>query len=111
MNVKPLQEEKWQSTQDRLAESGGLAVVIADETSSELAKSNNNSICQVLYHSEEFAPECAKFCGRAYDMATEAGKTVAYKCYAGLNCLAVPVKTETKTFVAIVGRTFVKAED
>ena len=70
-----------------------------------------NSICQVLYNSEEFAPECAKFCGKAFEMATEAGKTVEYKCYAGLNCLAVPVKTETKQFVAIVGRTFLKAED
>ncbi len=97
--------------QDRLADSSGLAIVIVDEDSPALAKSNNNSVCQVLYNSEEFAPECAKFCGKAFEMATEAGKTVEYKCYAGLNCLAVPVKTETKQLVAIVGRTFLKAED
>lgn len=112
MGAKQTQEEKnWQAAQDHLAESSGLAVVIVDEKSSDLAKSNNNSICEVLYNSEEFAPECAKFCGKAFQMADEAGKAVEYKCYAGLNCLAVPVKAETKQLVAIVGRTFLKAED
>jgi diguanylate cyclase (GGDEF)-like protein len=111
MSAKSPQENEWQSTQDRLAESSGLAIVVVDETSPDLTKSNNNSICQVLYNSDEFAPECAKFCGRAFEWATEAGKTVEYKCYAGLNCLAVPVETETKQLVAIVGRTFLKAED
>jgi ligand-binding sensor protein len=106
MSAKPTQENEWQSLQDRLAESSGLAIVVVDETSPDLAKSNNNSICQVLYNSDEFAPECAKFCGRAFEWATEAGKTVEYKCYAGLNCAAIPVKTKTKQLVAIVGRTF-----
>jgi diguanylate cyclase (GGDEF)-like protein len=105
------EENQWQSTQDRLAESNGLAVIVVDESSLDLTKSNNNSVCQVLYNSDEFAPECAKFCGRAFEWATEAEKPVEYKCYAGLNCLAVPVKEETKTLVAIVGRTFLKAED
>ena len=111
MSAKKTQEEEWQAMQDRLAASSGLAIVMVDENSPALAKSNNNSICQVLYNSEEFAPECAKFCGKAFEMATEAGKTVEYKCYAGLNCLAVPVKTQAKQLVAIVGRTFLKAED
>ena len=111
MSAKPPQENKWQSIQDRLAESSGLAIVVVDKDSPALAKSNNNSICQVLYNSDEFSPECAKFCGKAFDWATEAGKTVEYKCYAGLNCAAVPVETETKQLVAIVGRTFLKAED
>lgn len=112
MSVNQITEKKeWQLIQDRLAENSGLAIVFADETSPSLTKSNNNSICEVLYDSKEFAPECAKFCGKAFEAATEAGKTVAYKCYANLNCLAVPVKTENKQLVAIVGRTFLKAED
>ncbi len=104
-------EKKRQPLQAHLAENNGLAIVVVDGDSPALTKSNNNSICQILYNSEKFAPECAKFCGKAFEMATEAGKTVEYKCYAGLNCLAVPVKTETKQLVAIVGRTFLKAED
>ena len=111
MSAKQPQEKNWQSMQDRLAESSGLAIVVVDEDSPSLVKSNNNSVCQILYNSEEFAPECAKFCGRAFGWATEAGRIVEYKCYAGLNCLAVPVETETKQLVAIIGRTFLKAED
>jgi diguanylate cyclase (GGDEF)-like protein len=42
-------------------------------------------------------------------MAVEAGGPVSYECHAGLDCLAVPLKSE-KPLVAIVGRTFTKAE-
>ena len=94
-----------------LAEKSGLAIVLTDENSPDLAKANNNSMCEILYNSEDFAPECQKFCGRAFERATEAGKIVAYQCYANLNCVAVPVKHEEKQFVAIVGRAFTKAED
>lgn len=111
MNAKPTHKENWKPPQDRLAENSGLAIVVVGENSSDLIESNNNSVCRILYNSEEFAPECAKFCGKAFEMATEAGKTVGYKCYAGLNCLAVPVRAETKPLVAIVGRAFLKAED
>jgi len=97
--------------QDELAGKHGLAIVMADEHSSALSKSNNNSICEILYNSDRFAPECEKFCGKAFEWATEAGKTVGYKCYAGLNCLAVPMKKEEKQFVAITGRAFTKADD
>lgn len=97
--------------QEELSAKHGLAIVLADEHSPALNKSNNNSMCEILYNSKEFAPECQKFCGKAFEWATEAGKTVGYKCYAGLNCLAVPMKSEEKQFVAIVGRAFTKADD
>lgn len=93
---------------ERLADESGLAVVVVDENAEVLAEANNNSMCRALYGSAEFAPECAKFCGRAFEMAKEAGDAVEYKCYAGLNCVAVPVKENA---VAIAGRAFLKAED
>lgn len=99
------------SWQDRLAEESGLAVVIADEDSPELTKSNNNSMCEMLYASAEFAPRCAEFCGRAFARASGAGETVAYQCHAGLHCLAVPFKSGEKQLTAIVGRAFLKAEN
>ncbi len=94
---------------EKLADESGLAIILVDENSS-VSKANNNSICEILYASEEFAPRCGEFCGRAFQMATEAGKSVPYQCYAGLDCLAVPLKSE-KSLVAIVGRTFTKAEN
>lgn len=96
---------------DELAGKSGLAIVLRDEHSPALNKSNNNSMCEVLYNSEKFAPECEKFCGKAFRWATEAGETVGYKCYAGLSCRAVPMIEEEKQIVAIVGRAFTKADD
>ncbi len=94
---------------ENIADESGLAVIIVDEKAA-IAKANNNSVCEILYSSEEFAPQCERFCGRAFEMATAAGKPVPYECHAGLDCLAVPLKTE-KPLVAIVGRTFTKAEN
>jgi GAF domain-containing protein/ligand-binding sensor protein len=104
-------ENSQKIAQDSLTGESGLAIVLVDENSSVLSESNNNSMCRMLYNSAEFAPECAKYCGKAFEMAASAGKTVGYKCYANLNCLAVPVIADEKPSVAIVGRTFTKAED
>jgi diguanylate cyclase (GGDEF)-like protein len=104
-------EEALEATFDSLTDRHGLAIVLTDEDSSVLEKSNNNSMCEILYNSEEFAPQCEKFCGRAFARATKAETTVGYKCYAGLSCLAVPLKKEEKQLVAIVGRAFTKADD
>src|SRR5687768_13459708 len=95
---------------EQLAEESGLAITIVDENSS-VAKANNNSMCRVLYSSKEFAPHCEQYCGKAFESATKAGKTVGYRCYAGLDCRAVPVTSGEKQLVTIVGRTFTKADD
>lgn len=95
---------------DRLADENGVAIVVVDADGNEASESNNNSMCRSLYGSKEFAPECAKFCGRAFDKAVSAGKPVDYDCYAGLSCRAIPVWEGRQQFVAIVGRTFLKAE-
>jgi len=94
---------------ETIADESGLAIVLTDE-SGALSTVNNNSICAQLYSSDEFAPRCAEFCGRAFQMANDAQESVAYQCHAGLDCLAVPLKTE-KPLVAIVGRTFTKGEN
>lgn len=96
---------------DYLAEDSGVAVVIVDEASNELSISNNNSMCAALYPSPEFGPKCAEYCGRAFEMVAEAGRTATYQCYAGLDCRAVPIRSGQKQLVAIVGRTFLKAEN
>jgi diguanylate cyclase (GGDEF)-like protein len=97
---------------ERIAEESSLAIVIADGQTEPIDGANNNSMCRALYSSAEFAPRCAEFCGRAFEWANEAKKTVAYECHAGLSCLAVPLNskaTEEKSLVSIVGRTFLKA--
>lgn len=91
-----------------LAGESGLAVIVVDEKNS-LFKANNNSICEALYNSNQFAPLCEKDCGRAFDRAAAAATQVSYECHAGLECRAVSLKTE-KPLVAIVGRAFTKAD-
>jgi diguanylate cyclase (GGDEF)-like protein len=92
------------------AEENGVAIVVTDGSSTEKAVANNNSLCDVLSHSAEFAPDCARFCGKAHGLATNLNKPVSYECYAGLTCRAVPCGVGKKPLVAIVGRVFTKAE-
>lgn len=104
------QAQKKEKFLDRLADENGVAIVVVDAEGNTPSVSNNNSMCRCLYGSKEFAPDCDRFCGKAFEWATESGKTVDYECHAGLVCKAVPVWEGGKQFVAIVGRTFLKAE-
>jgi diguanylate cyclase (GGDEF) domain len=94
-----------------LAEDNGAAIIVVNETGAEVAAFNNNSMCQHLYSSPEFAPKCDEYCGRAFAVATEAGKPVPYRCYAGLDCRAVPLGSKKPRFVAIVGRAFTRTDN
>ncbi len=92
------------------AAKNGVAIIVADGSSHQEVLANNNSVCEVLYNSVEFGPECARFCGKAYDLAINLNKPVTYECHAGLSCKAVPAGGGEKPLVAIVGRIFLKAE-
>ena len=96
---------------DEIAETSGLAVVVLDEAGMELSASNNNSICSQLYTSPDFAPRCAEFCGKALSTAIEAGKTIEYRCHAGLDCRATAMKKGGKGVVTIFGRVFSTADN
>lgn len=95
---------------DRVAEDNGLAIVVQDENGHVAATANNNSICRTLLSSDEYAPKCAEFCGRAFQNTAD-GATYDYECHAGLQCRAIPVVDGDKRFVAIIGRTFARAEN
>lgn len=94
-----------------VADENGVAVVILDRDGREISASNNNSICQILWDSVEFRPECDKFCGKAFENAHNSTEPVDFVCHAGLACKAVPVADRSKEFVAIVGRTFLQSEN
>ena len=96
---------------DRVAEESGVAIAVLDENSKEAAVSNNNSICAALYSSSEFSADCARYCGLAYKNVWQEGKSVDFECHAGLFCRALPVRDRGRQFVAIIGRSFAKAEN
>ena len=113
METKKLPNKNtWKEFQDNLADKNGLAIVLVNENPTSIDEANNNSICKTLYSSDEFSSECAKFCGKAFEMSKQSETTVEYKCYAGLDCRAVPVKNDDVIkFAVIVGRVFTKAAD
>ncbi len=95
----------------RLANETGLALALVDVDGRQVSERNNNSICRMLNPDETFSPACAAYCGKAYDRAFGTGKGVAYECHAGLQCIAMPLRSIEPPLVAIVGRTFVKSEN
>jgi hypothetical protein len=103
------QEEKKKKMLERVAGENGVAIVVLDEDAHEVSVSNNNSICRALTASSEFAPRCAEYCGVAF-RNTVSGSIFEYECYVGLHCKAIPVADRGQRFVAIVGRTFTKAD-
>lgn len=110
---KEKKNKSWQEIQDEMSGQSGLAIaLIKDASLKTISKSNNNSICESLTSSKEFAPQCQKFCGEVYNQVNKSKKAVKYKCHAGLECVGVPVKNaDNQNLVAITGRTFVKSED
>ncbi len=104
------EEIREQSALDRLADESGLAIALVDESSAEVYIANNNSICRNLNPDGKFTTHCKAFCGTAFEEASEVGSTVSFTCHAGLECRVVPVAYRQKPLVAIIGRTFLKAE-
>ncbi|MFN0140413.1 MAG: diguanylate cyclase [Pyrinomonadaceae bacterium] len=93
-----------------LARASGLAVAVIDGPG-EIFTANNNSICRTLNPSGKFTGPCSAFCGTALDEVIEVGSRVSFTCHAGLECRVIPIETSEKPLVAIIGRTFTKAEN
>ena len=103
----------WPETQDSLAASSGLALLLVDGYQPPaVVVSNNNSICRAFQTSPEHVQLCDPYCGAAHSQALKAGETVEYKCHAGLMCFAKPVEIGAKRNLAMIGgRAFVKSSD
>ena len=103
----------WPETQDSLAESSALALLLVDgHQPPALVVSNNNSICHTFQSSPEHVGLCDPSCGAAHARAVKAGDVVEYKCHAGLSCFAKPVELGSKrNLVVIGGRAFSKSSD
>ena len=96
---------------DTLAEENGVAIAIVDRNGVEFSVANDNSICRNLNPNGELVGECMAFCGKALNNSLNAGKAISYTCHAGLECRAAAFEKDGKSVAAIVGRTFVKAEN
>jgi diguanylate cyclase (GGDEF)-like protein len=103
----------WPETQDSLAATSGLALLLVDGYQPPaVVVSNNNSICHTFQTSPEHVELCDPYCGAAHSRAMKADGMVEYKCHAGLSCFAKPVEIGGKRNLAVIGgRAFVKSSD
>ena len=103
----------WPETQDSMAASSGLALLLVDGYQPPaVVISNNNSICRSFQNSPEHVQLCDPYCGAAHSRALKAGATVEYKCHAGLSCFVKPIEIGAKRNLAMIGgRAFVKSSD
>ena len=103
----------WPETQDSLAESSGVALLLVDgQQPPAVVVSNNNSVCHTFQTSPELSELCDPYCGAAHARAMKEKATIEYKCHAGLSCFAKPVELGGKRNLAVIGgRAFVKSAD
>lgn len=94
-----------------MADENSIAIALVDEAGQEVYVANNNSICRELNSTGQFETHCKAFCGTAFEEAREVGETVSFTCHAGLECRVVPIDGGERPLVAIIGRTFLKAEN
>jgi len=105
------QKTSENSVLDRLADDSGLAIAVVDASSSEIFTTNNNSICKTLNPTGHFAGACADFCGTVFEECAGHGGRSVFTCHAGLECRAVALRNNERPVVAIVGRTFIEADN
>jgi diguanylate cyclase (GGDEF)-like protein len=97
----------WLRLQRSLAEKSGIALTTLAREGAVIGRiENDNSICQAMRLSPEYASRCQNDCTAAYNSAVEEGVTVEYSCHAGLHCFAAPVTINNKQLVILGGRAF-----
>ena len=103
----------WAEVQEGLAYSTGLSLLLVEgRQPPALAVANNNSICHAFQSSPAHAKLCQPDCGEAFFRAEGAGRSVQYRCHAGLHCFAAPVELEAGRRSAVIGgRAFLRVSD
>jgi diguanylate cyclase (GGDEF)-like protein len=103
----------WAEIQEKIAASSGISLLLVEgHQPPALTVTNNNSICEALQSSPEYAKLCDPFCGEAHARAMTADTITHYRCHAGLQCFAVPIQIDqTRGLAAIGGRAFVRGSD
>jgi diguanylate cyclase (GGDEF)-like protein len=102
----------WRQLQDSVAGSAGVSLLLVEgHQPPALVVTNNNSICETLQSSPEHVRLCDPYCGAAHSRATAEGELIHYRCHAGLQCFALPVKISGRSLAVIGGRAFSSGTD
>jgi diguanylate cyclase (GGDEF)-like protein len=104
--------ERWAPVQEAIARLAGISLLTCDGQGALPGAARLPALCRVLAASPEGARRCADECGRQRGIAAAEGRTVFFRCHAGLHCFAAPLATGGRSGVTLLGGlTLEKASD
>jgi diguanylate cyclase (GGDEF)-like protein len=97
----------WLRLQRSLAENNGVTLCTVSRDGAVIGRiENDNSVCKAMRSSAEHSRLCANDCTSAYTNALSESAAVNYRCHAGLECFALPVRVGDQQLVIMGGRAF-----
>ena len=103
MESNGLFPERWTTVQESIARLAGIALLTYDGRGALRAAARLPELCRLLAASPEGARRCAAGCGRQRGIAVAEGRSVFFRCHAGLHCFAAPVPAGAGTAGSLLG--------
>ena len=102
----------WGAVQESLARIAGSSLLTFDAEGREMAACGVPALCRLIGGDPEGARRCAAWCGRHRELAAAENRTIFYRCHAGLQCFAAPLRAAGRDVGALLGgRTLERATD
>jgi diguanylate cyclase (GGDEF)-like protein len=102
----------WGPIQESLGRIAGLSLLTFDTHGRELAAAGVPELCRLIEADPEGGRLCAAWCGRHRELAVAESRSIFYRCHAGLQCFAAPLRIAGRTAGALLGgRTLERAVD
>jgi len=102
----------WGPVQESLGRIAGLSLATFDAVGRELAATDIPELCRLIGSEPEGRRRCAAWCGRHRELAATENRTIFYRCHAGLQCFAAPVRVGGRPAGSLLGgRTLERAGD
>jgi diguanylate cyclase (GGDEF)-like protein len=93
----------WGPVQESLGRLAGMSLVTFDERGREIAATGVPELCRLIGSDPEGGRRCASWCGRHRELAAAENRTIFYRCHAGLQCFASPVRADCRASVSLLG--------
>ena len=102
----------WGPVQESLGRLAGLPLATYDTAGRELAATGIPDLCRLIGSDAEGKRRCAAWCGRHRELAATENRTIFYRCHAGLQCFALPLRVAGRPAGSVLGgRSLERAAD
>jgi diguanylate cyclase (GGDEF)-like protein len=102
----------WAAVQESIGRIAGLSLLTFDSRGRELAATGVPELCRLVGSDPEGARCCAASCVEQRELSLAENRKLFYRCHAGLQCFAVPVRVAGRAVAVVTGgRTLERAAD